>query len=555
MPLDKIREHLAQVLEIDKNDLVYPSFSHLGDLSLPLFKFTQEKKLSLEDLALSWRDKIIQDSKLKNIVSKVEILKAYLNIFIKTEYLSSLVLERINKEKDGYGFNDSGQGDLSIFEFSNVNTHKDFHIGHLRNVVLGNSFCQIFLANGFKSYPISYINDFGIHTAKTIWSYRQNPNSDLGASYAQTSQKMEEDPSIAEEVGSIMTDIEKRQGENYRFWKKTREISLKNFQNVYDFLNIKFKKTYFESQIIGAGLKMSQELLERGILKKSQGAIIADLEEYQLGVLPIIRSDHTALYPVADLALAAQKFNDFKNLKNSYVVVDNRQSLYFKQLFKILELAGYQENFTHLSYEFVTLPEGLMSSRSGNAVSFFDLYQQVLDRLIEETKKRHPEWSEKKISQNCQRLAVAVLKFEMLKVSPNKIITFDIKEALKFEGFSALYILYGLVRVKSILRKGGFKIKGDFDFSLLEHDLEKEILLKLAKYPEIVLKTKESLDPSEIAKYLLELFRTFNDYYQKVKILSSSPEIKKVRFFFLQTIIQVAENALSLLGLESLDEI
>jgi len=198
-----------------------------------------------------------------------------------------------------------------------------------------------------------------------------------------------------------------------------------------------------------------------------------------------------------------------------------------------------------------------MSSRSGNAIPFVDLYQKVLDKLIIESKKRHPEWSNKKIKKNCEVLTIAILKFEMLKVSPKKIITFNMEEATKFDGFSALYILYGLVRIKSILKKAGFKPRGvkGIDFSELKTEYEKKISLKLAKYPDIVRRAGVDFDPSEIAKYLFELFKLFSDYYQNVKVLSAEKNIKKARLVFMGAIALVAENALGILGIDSLDEI
>lgn len=555
MILEKIKETIARQLNIDSSDLIYPPNSSMGDLSFPVFKLVKEKKSSIEIIINDIKNEMINNKNLMEVIDKIETSGAYLNFFIKFEYLSSKIIKDILKNNKNYGFNSSGQKNVSIFEFSNVNTHKDFHIGHLRNICFGDSIYKIFQANGFKAYPISYINDFGIHVAKTIWSYKRKNNENLGECYSDAVKSAENDPLLIKEFSSIMSDIEKRQGENYKIWKKTRRISLNNFYKIYKILNIKFKKNYFENEVIDRGLNIVKDFLEKGIFKKSEGAIIADLEKYKLSVLPVIRSDGTALYPVADLALASIKFKDFKKLKNSFIIVDIRQSLYFKQLFKILSLAGYKHNFIHLPYEFVTLPEGMMSSRSGNAITFEDLYKKTVDKLIIESKKRHLDWSSDKINKNSSKLATAILKFEMLKVSANKIIIFDINEATKFDGFNALYVLYSIVRIKSILKKSKFKLNNKFDAKFLNNKLEKEIILKLAKYPELIIKSCKDYDPSEIAKYLFELFKIFNDYYQRVKILQAEDNIKKSRLIFIKSILIVAENALSLLGIESLEEI
>ncbi len=555
MILEKIKKIIAQELSLDEKDLSYPPNSDLGDISLALFRKAQEEKSSPNDLALKIKEDIFKNNNLSYILEKVEVMGAYLNFFVKAEYLIKNLLGDILKEKDKYAHLSIKKGETNIFEFSNVNTHKEFHIGHLRNIVLGDSICKIFQANGYNSFPVSYINDFGIHTAKTVWSYKKEANNDLSACYSQAVAESEKDPEIIKEFSEIMSDIEKKKGQNYRLWKKTRKISLNNFSGIYKKLKISFKKTYFESRVIYRGLSLVDSFLERGILVKSQGAIIANLEQYNLGVLPLIRSDGTALYPVADLALAEVKNRDFKNLKNSFIVVDVRQSLHFKQLFKVLSLADFKQKFIHLPYEFITLPEGKMSSRSGNSISFYELYDKVFAKLVEETKSRNPDWNNERIMRNCEKLSVAILKFEMLKVSANRIITFDINEATKFDGFNALYLLYSLVRIKSILKKANFKSNNKFDASLLNEKPEKDLALKMSKYGEILLRSKEEYDPSEIAKYLYELFKIFNDYYQKVKILSAPKETKKARLVFIHSLALLTEGALDLLGIEALKEI
>ncbi len=555
MILDKIKIKIAEGLNISENELVYPPSSALGDFSWPIFKTAKEKNIPAPELAEKMKAEVLSNPELNSILEKVEIKGAYLNFFIKPDYLITSFLKAVLSNPSYYGHNNIGNQEVSVFEFSNVNTHKTFHIGHLRNICFGDSIYKISLANGFKAYPISYTNDFGIHTAKTLWSYKKNFSLDLNACYAQTVKSSEDNPEIIKEISDIMSDIENRRGGNYKLWKKTRKISLLEFDKIYKQLKINFKKTYFESELIDRGLDLVDSFINKKILRKSEGAIIADLEEYKLGVLPVIRSDGTALYPVADLSLAEAKFKTFRKLKNSFIVVDIRQSLHFKQLFKVLSLAGFKEKFIHLPHEFVTLPEGMMSSRSGNAIAFSDLYQETLDKLIIETKNRRPEWSDKKIRENCEKLAVAVLKFEMLKIANTKTLTFDIREATKFDGFSALYILYGLVRIESILKKNKFKNKNKVNSSLLDNKLEMELTMKMAKYPEIVKKAYQDYDPSEIAKYLFELFKIFNDYYQNINISQSEEKTKQARLTFIYSLSHVAKNALNLLGIESLEEL
>ncbi len=283
--------------------------------------------------------------------------------------------------------------------------------------------------------------------------------------------------------------------------------------------------------------------------------IIADLENYNLGVLPIMRSDGTALYPVADLPLAVEKFKKYK-IDESIYVVDVRQSQYFKQLFKVLELLGYKQKMVHLAYEFVKLPEGMMSSRLGRVITYEDLRAQAIKKALSETKKRHKDWADKKLNQVAERLVNGALKFEMLKVGADKAITFDISEALRFDGFTAAYLQYTYARIQSIIEKAikQENKKARKQFEKLNEMKENNLIMKLAKYPEVMATAGKNYDPSEIAKYLFELAQEFNDYYHSVPILKSGRDIKQARLALISAVSQVIANGLDLLGIEVVDE-
>ena len=257
---------------------------------------------------------------------------------------------------------------------------------------------------------------------------------------------------------------------------------------------------------------------------------------------------------MADLALAINKFSLY-DLSESVYVVDVRQSLYFKQLFKILELLGYKQKLTHLTYDFLSLPEGMMSSRSGNIISYRDLKEKITAKLIKETRARRDTWSDEDIETAANKLAIAVIKFEMLKVSSDKEIVFNIDAALRFDGYTACYLEYSYARLKSILRKEGPSyFAGKTDLSALEEEREKELILKIAKYPDIMTQEMNKKNPSEVTKYLFELAKMSNDYYQAVNILKSEKRVKKARLLLIKTVSQVLRNGFELLGLPILEE-
>jgi len=560
--LQKIKAEIKKAAGADL-DIGYPPNSELGDLSTTVFVLAKAKGENPVKVSQQISQNLSQNKKLKALVAEVKVSGGYVNFFLNHNNLGEKVLTEIKKEKDKYGRNNSGQKAGVMVEFSNGNTHKEVHIGHLRNICFGDSVTKLLSENNYKAIPVSYINDFGIFVAKTLWQYKKNEvhyqsmagskGYILGTCYKDAVSALENNEEAKEEITKIMKEIESRQGEYYKLWQKTRLWSIAYLKEVYQDLDIKFQKTFYENEVIGSGLKIVAELIRKKILIKSQGAIIADLEKYNLGVLPIIRSDGTALYPVADLSLAVKKFKENKIIESIYIV-DVRQGLYFKQLFQILELMGYKQKMTHLAYDFVTLPSGMMSSRSGNVITYRELIDEAISLAVSATKEKRTDWSAKKIKQIATELALSTIKFEMLKVSSQKTITFDIKEALKFEGYTATYLQYTHARIMSLTKKGGFK-KSKVDYKLLTESFEKTLIIKMAKYPEVVLRAASSYDPSEIAKYLFELSQSFNDYYHNIPIIKSDPKTKAARLELAGAVGQIIKNGLKLLGLKAINEI
>lgn len=561
--LDNLKQQIKKELKLKEANFSYPPSSYLGDLSLACFELAKEQKKNPIDLANELALFLSKQNKLKKYFKEIKSVGPYLNFYIAHSYLASRVINSIKKEKDYYGKNNSGQGKRVMIEYSNGNTHKEYHVGHLRNVSYGDAINHLLVFNGYKSLPVSYINDFGIHVAKTIWNWQRNKKYEesledkgylLGKCYSEAAQELNEHPEYKEEVTQIMKEIESRQGKAYALWQETRTWSIDYFNVIYRDLGIKFEHIFYENEFVDTGLKLVKNLISAGQLVKSEGAIIANLEKYELGVLPVIRTDGTALYPVADLALAQEKFNKY-HVQESIYVVDVRQSLYFEQLAKICELLGYQQKLKHLGYDFVTLPDGMMSSRTGNVITYEELKTKIFEKLINETKKRHDDWTSDRIRQVAWNLTISTIKFEMLKVSADKIIVFNIDEALRFDGYTACYLQYGYVRLKSIVRKEAWSLfPASPHWAELKEVKEKELLLKLARYPEIIKIAGAKYNPSEIAKYLFELVQLANDYYHEINILKSEPSVRRARLALIKATAQVLNNGFNILGLKTVEE-
>ncbi|MCX6795979.1 MAG: arginine--tRNA ligase [Candidatus Falkowbacteria bacterium] len=564
--LERIKKEIANEINralkkkvVKASDLTYPPDAKMGDLSLPCFAIAKELKKSTAEVA----SLIVGKAKAAGMVTATKTVSSYVNFNLRKNELAKDVIREIERKRGEYGENKVGRAKKIILEFSNGNTHKELHIGHLRNICLGDALTKITRANGYQSIPISYVNDFGIHVAKTIWAYLkfyknetlpENKGYFLGKVYIRASQEIEKDPAAKEMVNFIMRKIEARQGEEYKIWQETRQWSIDQLAKTCEELGVSFTKIFYESEVIDSGKQIVKKLLARGILKNSEGAVIADLEKFGLGVLVVLRSDGTATYPVADLALAQEKFSKFKSDKSIYIV-DVRQSLYFKQLFKLLNLLGYKKEMVHLGYEFVKLPTGMMASRTGNVITYESLRDKIFARAQAETKARHKDWSEEQVQAVVKEIALGVMKFEMIKVGADQVITFDIDKALSFSGFTAAYLQYTCARFGSIMRKSEeIKSQSKIDYSLLADGKENELIMALAKHPEAVARAGAEYNPSEIAKYLFELAQLANDYYHQVPILKAEEKVRAVRLALIKAVNQVLSNGLELLGIGVLKE-
>jgi len=456
-----------------------------------------------------------------------------------------------------------------MIEYSQPNTHKEFHVGHLRNASLGMSLINLYRKTGYKVVSANYIGDVGAHVAKCLWAMTKfhadekppkgKEGAWLGQLYVEGHQKMTGNEEAKEESKEILRKLEDGDPELKALWEKTKKWSMHQFEEIYKDFGAEFEKWYFESEVEEPGKKVVEELLEKGIAKKSQGAIIVDLEDEDLGIFLVLRSDGTSLYSTKDLALAKKKFEEY-DLDESVVVVDNRQSQHFKQLFKTLELYGFNKKLKHVAYEFVTTKDGAMSSRLGNIISYEGVCGEVEERLQKETKQRHADWGDKKIKETAHAIMLSALKFMMLKHDTAKVITFDMEEALSFEGYTGPYVQYSYARIQSILRKANVILEGaerpigshSVQSDSLQELEEKQLLIALSQFWDAVEGAREQYNPAIMCRYLYEVAKKFNDFYAKHKVVGSEQE--KERLLLCNVTASVLKEGLGVLGIPVLDE-
>jgi len=542
-------------------DIITPPDPEMGDLGFATFGLAKQQKKNPYDVTLELKS-AIEEKGMPNGIEGIAAVGPYLNFYFKTGGLAKCVIEEIKVRGKDFGKSQTKQKEKVMIEYSQPNTHKEFHIGHLRNVCIGSSLVNIFRASGYKILSANYVGDVGAHVAKCLWYIKkfnkeipkENKGKWLGQMYTEASRVLEDKPELKPEVQEVQAKLESGDKDWVKFWQETKKWSLEEFKRIYDLLGVNFDVWFYESEVEKPGKDMVDELLKKGVAQTGEGgAVIVDLNKYGLDIFLILKSDGTSLYATKDLALAKKKFHEYKIDKN-IMVVDSRQEFYFKQLFQTLALAGWKKDLQYIGYEFVKLPEGAMASRTGNVVLFDDLYNDVFATEVEEVKTRHADWSAKNIEEAARVLALGALKFDMLKHPVDKVIIFNKKEALAFEGYTGPYVLYVVARINSLLKKSKNKIK-KVDFELLKESEEKQLLLLMSQFEEIIIKSLENYNPSVIIKYCFDLAKQYNDFYTQHSVLSAqTPELINARLAISACVKQVLENALGLLGIDTVPE-
>jgi arginyl-tRNA synthetase len=563
----KIKNEIAALLKkhglkIMPEDLREPPQAEMGDISLPCFILSKEMKKSPEIIAADLA-KVVKPS---DLIINIKNIGPYLNFLLDYAKVAEMILTEIKKGRGDYGLNQNGKGKKVMIEYSQPNTHKEFHIGHVRNICLGSAIVNLYRVCGYKVIAANYLGDIGAHVAKVLWYMINYVNETdigpdkgefLGQAYSRAIVELNSDPEKQAHVQEILQRLEAGKDKDLMFlWKQTRDWSLDAFNKIYDELGIKFNVEFFESIEEKEGRKLLPMLLKQDFIKESQGAIIADLEPYKLGILVLLRGDGTSLYGLKDIPLAIKKFKKYKIDKSLYII-DNRQSQYLKQIFKILELLGFKKDMVHVPYEFVELKSGIISSRTGNVITYEEVRDAAMTKVVGETKVRHVDWKEEKINEVSLKIVLAALKFSMIKQASDKIITFDIDEALKLDGFTGPYLLYANARMNSILKKAeteGIKLTGKTDYKALESNIEKQLIKDLLAYPQIVLEAQTKNDPAILAQFIFRICQNFNTFYHELPVMKAESEIRLARLILIKSIRQVLENSLVLLGIPILKE-
>jgi arginyl-tRNA synthetase len=520
-----------------------------------------------------------------NGVSRIEAVKGYLNLYFETSEYARRVVDEVLASGADFG-RGAKKNERVMVEYAQPNTHHSFHIGHTRTALLGESLARILEFAGFETIRASYPGDIGLGVITILWAYEkfykgQEPQGihergqwllNIYVEATALLEPKENEPS-EEKAQREAYDMERREmyrkwdaGDPYvrDLWRKTREWSLDEFRDILNMLDIKIDVWFYESEVDEPSKAIVDELIQKGIAQDERaqgGPVIVKIDE-QLGLTKekyrtavILRNDGTSLYLTKDLALAKVKFEQY-NVDRSIYVVDFRQNLHFQQAFKILEMLGFPQaaKCYHLSYGYLTLPEGAMSARRGRVVLFKDVADEAVKRVLAVESEKSGDVPASERVMIATQIGLGALAYSILSIDNNKDIVFDINEALSFDGRTGPYIQNAHVRANSILRKSTLdtQAKSNFDYELTKHEIE--LIEKISGFPATVQQAANEYRPLVMAAYAYELANAFHSFYHAVPVLQTEDEkIKRARLSLVRAAKQIIANALRLLVIQAPD--
>ncbi|MFZ5967993.1 MAG: arginine--tRNA ligase [Bacillota bacterium] len=551
---DLLSKH-ADTLQVDEiyGMIEIPPNPQMGDFAFPCFKLAKAFRKAPNIIAQEMTE-LVKDN---SLCEKVENAAAYVNFFIDKTLFAKAVLEEVLDKKHTFGSTNVGEGKNVIVEFSSPNIAKPFHIGHIRSTVIGNAIHKIYEFLGFHTITINHLGDYGTQFGKLIVAYKNwgnkeeveaDPIPSLLKLYIKFHEEAEQNPSLEDEGRMWFKKLEDGDSEAQELWQWIRDVSLMEFNRVYNMLNIRFDSYAGESFYSDKMPRILNIMEEKGLLKESRGADIVDLEPYGLPPALIRKSDGSTLYITRDIAAAVYRKEHYNFYKNIYVVA-SQQNLHFQQWFKIVELMGneWAKDCIHVPFGLVSLEEGTMSTRKGRVVFLEDVLTKAVEQTKEIITQKNP--NHENIEETAKQVGIGAVVFQELSNNRIKDYVFSWERTLNFDGETGPYVQYTHARACSILRKAEVEIDQNIDYSLLSNEDAMNLVRIILQFPEIVQEAGRKLEPSIVTRYIIDVAQAFNKFYHDCPIIVEDKALQKARVALVYAAKQTIQNGLGLLGI------
>lgn len=542
------KEEIASALEIPKK-------SDMGDFAFPCFKLAKVYRKAPNMIAEDLTKKILEKN--YDIFSKVENVGGYINFFFAKEEFAKQLVKTIGVED--FGASDEGEGKTICIDYSSPNVAKNFHVGHLRTTIIGNSLYKIYSKLGYHVERINHLGDWGTQFGKLIVAYKRwgskeavekNGIAELMKIYVKFHQEAEKDDSLNDEARAWFVKMEQGDEEALSIWQWFKDISLVEYKRIYKLLGMEFDHYTGESFYRDKTQAVVDELNEKHLLVESDGAHIVPLDDYNMAPCLITKKDGSSIYATRDLAALFYRKKTYHFDKCIYVT-GLEQKLHFAQVFKVIELLGYDwyDQLVHVPYGLVSMEGGKLSTRSGNVIYAEDILHESIQKIYEIIEEKNPDLEDKETV--ARQVGIGAILFNDLYNQRIKDVVFNWDKILNFDGETGPYVQYTYARCASVMRKAGdVTIPEEIDYSVLTDDVTMNLLKDITRFPEVIKDAADKYEPFMISRFAVSVAQHFNKFYHDCQINVEDENVKMARLKVVSITMRVIKDALALLGIE-----
>lgn len=554
---EQIIQLIADTAELDKElvagILEIPPKADMGDFAFPCFQLAKTLRKAPQMIAAKLAEKIGET----DIIDKIEVQGAYLNFFLKKEMYVKSMMESANVKN--FGASDIGAGKTICIDYSSPNVAKNFHVGHLRTTIIGNSLYKIYEKLGYKVERINHLGDWGTQFGKLIVAYKawgskeaveKDGVAELMRLYVRFHEEAEKDDSLNDQARDWFTQMEKGNEEALSIWQWFVDISLKEYKGTYELLGMEFDHYLGESFYRDKTADVVKRLSDAGLLKESEGARIVDLEEYNMAPCLITKKDGSSIYATRDLAAIFYRKQTW-NFDKCLYVTGQEQKLHFAQVFKVVELLGNdwaKDSLVHIPYGLVSLEGAKLSTRSGNIIYAEDILLEAIDKVKQVIAEKNPNLENK--DEVAKTVGVGAILFHDLYNQRIKDVSFKWDKVLNFDGETGPYVQYTYCRCASILRTVTYEENADIDYSLLLDEEAIALIKEISRFPQVVLDAAEKYEPSVIARFAMDVAQSFSRFYNACRVNVEDDNLRNARVKLVALTKATLNDALELLGID-----